>query len=115
MGDYYGEIIPTQIQQELTDEANISWNMADGGFAYITLAGNRTLDNPINVKAGGRYIIRVVQDAIGGRTLAYGANFKFPGGVSVTLSSSANAVDMLEFVAHTSTELYLVNALFNIK
>ena len=105
----------SQKMQQLTDEANISWDMADGGFAYVTLDGNRTLSNPTNVKAGARYILKIIQDdTTGGRTLAYGANFKFPGGVAPTLSSGVSDVDLLEFVAYNATTLYLVNAIFDI-
>jgi hypothetical protein len=98
-----------QDMQELTDGANISWDMDSGGFAYVTLGGNRTLDNPTNVEAGGTYKILINQDATGGRTLSFGSNFKFPGNVEPTLSSGAGDVDMLEFIAYDSSTLYLVN------
>ena len=104
-----------QNMQVLTDGANISWNMSNGGFASVTLGGNRTLDNPTNVKAGGLYRLRVVQDATGGRTLSFGSNYKFPGGISVTLSSGAGDIDLFEFIAYDSSTLYLVNALFDIQ
>jgi hypothetical protein len=98
-----------QDMQELTDGANISWDMDSGGFAYVTLGGNRTLDNPSNVSAGGLYRLKVTQDGTGSRTLSYGANFKFPGGTDPVLSSGAGDVDMLEFIAYDSSTLYLVN------
>lgn len=103
-----------QSQQELTDGTNISWDIDNGEYAYVTLGGDRTLDNPTNVKVGGLYRLRVTQDGTGSRTLSFGSNYKFPGGVEPTLSGGANDVDLLEFIAHDSSTLYLVNALFDI-
>jgi len=109
------EVHLAQDMQELTDGANISWDMDSGGFAYVTLEGNRTLDNPTNVSAGGLYRLKVVQDATGSRTLSYGSNFKFPGETDPILSSGAGDIDMLEFIAYDSSTLYLVNAVFDIQ
>ena len=85
--------------QALGDAANIAWNLATGGYATVTLGGNRTLDNPTNLTAGARYTLTVTQDATGTRTLGYGNAYKFPGAVPPVLTSTANAVDVLEFVS----------------
>lgn len=82
-------------QVTLTDGPSIVFNGGLSNSFTLTLGGNRTLANPINSVAGFTYIIRIVQDATGGRTLAYGSNFKFPGGTVPTLSTAANAVDIL--------------------
>jgi hypothetical protein len=79
----------------LTDSATISVNIADFINAKVTLGGNRTLGNPFNTKAGHTGYIRIIQDATGSRTLSFGANWKFAGGVAPVLSTAANAVDML--------------------
>ena len=101
--------------QTLSDGANISWNTALGAYATVTLAGNRTLNNPSNVVAGGMYKIFVKQDGTGGRTLAFGANFKFPGAIVPTISTGISAVDILEFWAETTTALHLTNCIYNSK
>jgi hypothetical protein len=100
--------------QTLTDGASIAWNLHNGVFATVTLEDNRTLSNTTNQHAGGLYTLIVKQDDTGGRTLAYGNNYKFPGGVTPTLSSTANAVDILEFKSD-GTNLYLTNAVFDLK
>jgi hypothetical protein len=84
-------------ESTLSDAANISWNVQTDPAAKVTLAGNRTLDNPTNMTAGTTYVLRVIQDATGSRTLSYGANYKWPGGTAPTLSTGANAVDILSF------------------
>jgi hypothetical protein len=94
----------------LTDGANISWNAQTDPAAKVTLAGNRTLDNPTNLAAGATYVLRVIQDATGSRTLAYGSAFKWPGGSAPTLSTAANAVDVLTFYCD-GTSLFGVEAL----
>lgn len=78
----------------LTDEANISTDAALGNVFTVTLAGNRTLDNPTNMKNGEWYTWIVTQDGTGSRTLAYGNKFLFPGGAP-TASTAANAIDVI--------------------
>jgi hypothetical protein len=97
--------------QTLTDGANITVNLNLGGVMVVTLGGNRTLDNPTGQTAGTKYVLRVIQDGTGGRTLAYGNLYKFPGGVLPTLSSTAGAIDILEFKSD-GTNMNLVNAVF---
>ena len=83
----------------LTDAANISWDASVNQVASVTLAGNRTLDNPTNLKNGATYILTIKQDATGSRTLAYGTAYKFPGSTAPTLTTAANAVDIITFVS----------------
>lgn len=83
----------------LTDGASIDWNLNTQQVGIVTLGGNRTLANPTNQKAGGTYIMIVKQDATGTRTLAYGNNYKWPGGTAPTLSTAANSVDILTFIS----------------
>lgn len=83
----------------LVDTANIAWNLENNQVATVTLGGNRILDNPTNMKDGATYILTVKQDATGSRSLAYNAVFKFAGGEAPTISTNANAVDILTFVS----------------
>ena len=88
----------------LSDGANISWDLSSNQVATVTLGGNRTLDNPSNQVAGCTYILIVKQDGTGNRTLNTSAsNYKFPGGTEPTLSTGANAVDILTFVSDGSS------------
>lgn len=89
----------------LTDAATIATDMSLGNNFQVTLAGNRTLGAPTNVVAGQSGIIRVVQDATGLRTLAYNSVFKFPGGTAPTLTTTANAVDLLAYHCESATRI----------
>jgi hypothetical protein len=89
----------------LTDGANISLDLDSGINFTVTLAGNRTLDNPTNAKQGQSGYIRVVQDATGSRTLAFGANYVFSGGDAVELTTTAAAEDILFYQVLSSTKI----------
>ena len=94
--------------QALTDGTNISIDFNVGQNFTVTLAGNRTLDNPTNCVAGQVGSIFVVQDGTGSRTLAYGGNWDFTAGTAPTLSTDADAIDRLDYIVHTSTDVQAV-------
>lgn len=79
----------------LTDAATISVDLNSGINFVVTLAGNRTLGSPSNEKVGQCGVIRIVQDATGSRTLAYGTDWEFAGGTAPVLSTTAAAQDLL--------------------
>ena len=94
--------------QALTDGTNISIDFNVGQNFTVTLAGNRTLDNPTNCVAGQVGSIFVVQDGTGSRTLAYGGNWDFTAGTAPTLSTDADAIDRLDYIVHTSTDVQAI-------
>lgn len=89
----------------LTDGATITPNFNNANNFSVTLGGNRTLANPTNLTAGQSGVIVITQDGIGSRTLAYGSYFKFPGGTAPTLTTTANAVDVLAYYVESSTRI----------
>ncbi len=93
----------------LTDSATINWDVDDEPIAKVTLAGNRTLALPSNLQPG-TYVLIVIQDGTGSRTLAYAANYEFSNGVVPTLSTGGGAVDILTFVCD-GTIMYCVESL----
>jgi len=89
----------------LTDGATITPNFALANNFSVTLGGNRTLANPTNLTAGQHGVIVITQDGTGSRTLAYGSYFKFPAGAAPTLTTTANAVDVLAYYVESSTRI----------
>jgi len=81
----------------LTDAASIAVDLNDGNNFVVTLEGNRTLENPSNPTIGQTGQIYVIQDGTGGRTLAYGSEWKFSGGTEPTLTSVSGSVDLLVY------------------
>jgi hypothetical protein len=84
----------------LTDGGNIAVDAESGGANNfrVTLAGNRTLDNPTNMIDGQPLNFFIKQDGAGSRTLAYGSKYDFPGGTAPVLSTAASARDLLACV-----------------
>jgi hypothetical protein len=89
----------------LTDGATITPDFAAGNNFSVTLGGNRTLANPSNLTAGQSGTIVITQDGTGSRTLAYGSNWKFPGGTAPTLTTTANAVDVIALYVESSSRI----------
>jgi hypothetical protein len=89
----------------LTDGATITPDFALANNFSVTLGGNRTLANPSNQTAGQSGAIVITQDGTGSRTLAYGSNWKFPGGTAPTLTTAANAVDVVAYYVESATRI----------
>lgn len=81
----------------LADGATITPDFNLGNNFEVTLAGNRTLANPTNLAAGQSGVIKIAQDAIGGRTLAFGSYWKFALGAVPTLTGTASSVDLIAY------------------
>ena len=101
-----GSLAPTITT--LTDGATITPNFNDSCNFVVTLTDNRTITNPTNLVAGQSGSIFIVQDATGGHTLAWGTYWKFSGGTVPTLSTTANAVDRVDYIIKSSTEVHAV-------
>ena len=89
----------------MPDVATIVPNFGANNNFAVTLAGNRFVDNPYNPTAGQSGVISIVQDTTGGRTLSWGNTWKFQGNVAPTLSTSANAVDLLVYYVRTTSNI----------
>ena len=92
----------------LSDGANISVDLALNNHFSVTLAGNRTLDNPTNIVAGTSGSIFITQDGSGSRTLAYGSYYDFAAGTAPTLTTTAAKIDRIDYIARTTTSLHCV-------
>jgi len=90
----------------LSDAATIATDCSLGNVHTVTLTDNRTLGAPTNLKDGATYIWIIKQDATGSRTLGYNSVFKFSEGTAPTLSTAANAVDILTGVSD-GTNVYV--------
>lgn len=88
---------PGHTDQTLTDQATIDWDMSLGGIATVTLGGNRTMAAPTNLKKG-TYILHVIQDGTGTRTLTWNGVFKWAGAVAPVLSTTGGRRDVFSFI-----------------
>lgn len=63
----------------------------------VTLTGNITTMTLTNVTAGKAGTITFIQDGTGSRTATFSTTFKFAGGAIPTLTTTANAIDILTY------------------
>ena len=89
----------------LTDAATISWDTSANQVTSVTLGDNRTFGAPTNQKDGGVYLLVVLQDGTGSRTITWNSVFKWVGATAPTLSTAASSRDQFVFVSN-GTNLY---------
>ncbi len=92
----------------LTDAATVAVDFSSSNNFSLTLAGNRTLGQPSNQVAGQSGSIFITQDGTGSRTLAYHADWKWAGGTAPTLSTTAAAVDRIDYALAASNKIHAV-------
>ena len=87
------------VEDTLTDEATITWNVIDSPVAKVTLGGNRTLSAPSGTTpiAGQFVSLLVIQDATGTRTLTWNAVYEFATDTAPTLTATASLGDLFTF------------------
>lgn len=95
----------------LTDSATVTPDFGVNQNFTLTLGGNRILANPTNVVAGQTGSIFLEQDSVGSRTLSFGNAYQFPAGTAPTLTTTAFAVDRLDYIVR-STDSDLIHTVF---
>lgn len=75
-------------------------------FAW-TLTGNITLSNPSTEVAGMSGVFIFIQDGTGSRTVSLGTDWETAGGTGLTLSTAANAVDIVPYYVQSSGNILL--------
>ena len=86
-----------------TDAATITFDLSTS-YHQVTLAGNRTLALS-NETTGQSFVVRLVQDATGSRTVTWFTTIKWDQGVAPTLTTTASKTDVFMFMA-TGTGTY---------
>ena len=94
----------------LQDGSTITVPFNSGVHHTVTLGGNRTFGDPGSTSGsiGQSGSIFIIQDGTGGRTASFHSDYKFAGGTAPTLSTTANAVDRLDYVIRASDNVHCV-------
>ena len=95
----------------LSDGATITVDMADSNNFSVTLGGNRTFANPSNDTAGQCGSIFITQDGTGSRTASWGSDWDFAGGTAPTLTTTAGAVDRIDYIIKDASNIHAVATL----
>tara|TARA_B100000085_G_scaffold258813_1_gene261152 strand:+ start:193 stop:1167 length:975 start_codon:yes stop_codon:yes gene_type:complete len=87
------------VEDTLTDQATIAWDVIASPVAKVTLGANRTLAAPSGTTpAAGQFIaLTVIQDGTGSRTLTWNATYEFTEDTAPTLTTTANKGDLFIF------------------
>jgi hypothetical protein len=80
-----------------TDAATVTFDLSQGNIQQVTLGGNRTLALS-NVDAGQIFVLRLIQDGTGTRTVTWFSTIKWAGGVTPTLTTTAGKIDIFQFI-----------------
>lgn len=88
-----------------TDASTITFDLNVANIHQVTLGGNRTLALA-NPSVGQVFILVLIQDSTGGRTVTWFSTIKWAGGSAPALTSGATKTDTFAFVC-TSSGNYL--------
>lgn len=92
----------------LTYSTGVAIDLNSGNNFQLTLTGNTTLQNPSNLVSGQAGILTIIQGS-SGNTMAFGSNWRYPGGSGSvpSLTATSGAVDVLAYyVINSSTIAY---------
>lgn len=103
------QVAPTQINATAT--GNVTLDFSAYNNFVLTLTGNLTLDNPTTEQVGQSGFIAFIQDATGSRTLTLGSEYLNAGGTAPTLSTAANAIDIVGYCVVGTGQILLGSAL----
>lgn len=95
----------------LTSGSTVTPNFADSNNFTLTLGTNVTLANPSNLTAGQSGSLFLVQDSTGSRTVTWGSYWDWAGGTAPTLTTTANAVDRVDYIVRTTGSIHAVATL----
>lgn len=87
----------TQTLVTATDGATVTFDLSLGNVQTVTLGGNRTLALS-NASVGQAFVLRLVQDGSGSRTVTWFSTIKWAYGVTPTLTTTASKTDVFGFI-----------------
>ena len=94
----------------LTSATTVTSNFADSNHFSVTLDHNATFANPTNLTAGQTGSIFITQGSTGG-TGSWDTYWDWAAGTAPTLTSTAAAVDRVDYVVRTTTSIQAVATL----
>ena len=84
-----------------TDGATVTFDLAASNIHTVTLGGNRVLALS-NASVGQVFIIRLLQDGSGSRTVTWFSTISWAGGSAPTLTTTASKADTFGFICTSS-------------
>jgi len=85
------------------DGAIVTFDLAASNVHSVVLGGNRTL-TVSSVTVGNPFMVRLIQDAFGSRTVNWWSGIKWTGGNAPSLTTTPNSIDVFGFVCTATGE-----------
>lgn len=76
-----------------------TWDLDDNQVAQWTLGATNSGSNPTNQHAGGCYMLKIIQDGTGSRTISWGSAYKWEDATAPVISAGSNEVTILTFIS----------------
>ncbi len=91
--------------------SNPTFDFSVANYITLTLTGNVTVQNPTTESVGQSGSIIITQDGTGSRTCAWSNQFKWTGGTAPTLTTTAGAVDRIDYLVVAADTIHCVASL----
>ena len=101
-----GSILP-KTDTDTSNSGSVTLNFQTNQNFVLTFTGNVTLANPTTETVGQSGVIVCIQDGTGSRTLSLGTDYETAGGAGITLSTAANAVDVIPYFVKAAGSIQL--------
>jgi len=92
---------------DATNTGNVTLDFDANQNFVLTFTGNVTLVNPSTESVGQTGFIAVIQDGTGSRTLTLGTDYESPASGGITLTSTANATDLIPYIVIAANRVAL--------
>ena len=102
-----GKIVLAATDTDTSNTGSVTIDFSTNQNFVLTLTGNVTLANPSTESVGQAGVFVFIQDGTGGRTLSLGTDYESPAGAGITLSTAANAIDVVPYFVKSSGSIQL--------
>lgn len=102
-----GTIILAETDTDTSNTGSVTIDFSAHQNFVLTLTGNVTLANPSTESVGQAGVFVFIQDGTGSRTLSLGTDYESPAGAGITLSTAANAIDVVPYFVKASGSIQL--------
>ncbi len=102
-----GTIILAETDTDTSNTGSVTIDFSAHQNFVLTLTGSVTLANPSTESVGQAGVFVFIQDGTGSRTLSLGTDYESPAGGGITLSTAANAVDVVPYFVKASGSIQL--------
>jgi hypothetical protein len=102
-----GKILLGNTDTDTSNTGSVTLDFSANQNFVLTFTGNVTLANPSTESVGQAGIIVCIQDGTGSRTLSLGSQYKTVGDAGITLSTAANAVDIVPYFVSAADSILI--------